>query len=510
MSKTQVCPECRNRIPADAPDGLCPTCLFGAAVIESRATFTDGAGQTTEVRATDPGTSLSEKDLTVQAAPVDLDQFKRSVLELGLVSAVEFERFVAGGARGRAGPVAGARGRGQADPVPGRGALAGKGARAGDRQLFHSGQAGAGGMGVVFKARHRRLGRVVALKILPPSLARGKELLLRFRREVDVAARLSHPNIVSLLDANEDRGVQFMTMEYIQGNDLDRLVRDGGVLPVEQALDCVIQAARGLEAAHAQGIVHRDIKPANLMLDDSGVVRVLDLGLARLVEAANPFGDTASGPLTQSGMYMGTVDFMAPEQGLDSRRVDHRADIYSLGCTLCYLLTGRAPFDGANVLARLVAHQERPPGPLPAARPNVPKAIDAVYQKMMAKKPTDRPASMTEVVKLLEACRSSSVESDAVRSGLKTFAESVISKRPAPRKAIHDPAVLKEEELIVLSLGPEPKREDLLFEYREPTRPASPIAANRVSESPPLLERQAAVTAQPANQSRMPVVALGR
>ena len=150
-----------------------------------------------------------------------------------------------------------------------------------------------------------------------------------------------------------------MTMEYIEGNDLDRLVRGRGTLPFEQALDCAIQAARGLEAAHAQGIVHRDIKPGNLMLDGSGVVRVLDLGLARLVEAANPFGETAPLPLTRSGTYMGTIDFMAPEQGIDSKRVDHRADIYSLACTLCYLLTARVPFDGATVLARLMAHQDR-------------------------------------------------------------------------------------------------------------------------------------------------------
>ena len=120
-----------------------------------------------------------------------------------------------------------------------------------------------------------------------------------------------------MLDADEDRGVQFMTMEYIEGNDLDRLVRDGGALPVDQALDCVIQAARGLEAAHAQGIVHRDIKPGNLMLDRTGQVRVLDLGLARLIEASDPFGETASGPPPKSGTYMGTVDFMAPEQGID-------------------------------------------------------------------------------------------------------------------------------------------------------------------------------------------------
>ena len=305
-------------------------------------------------------------------------------------------------------------------------------------------------MGVVFKARHRRLGRIVALKILPPSLARDTDLLLRFRREVDVAARLSHPNIVSVLDADEDRGVQFMTMEYIEGNDLDRLVRDGGVLPVDQALDCVIQAARGLEAAHAQGIVHRDIKPGNLMLDGSGQVRVLDLGLARLVEASNPFGETASGPLTKSGTYMGTVDFMAPEQGIDSRRVDHRADIYSLGCTLCYLLTGRAPFDGATVLARLMAHQDRAPASLLAARPDVPRAIDAVYQKMMAKKPADRPASMSEVVALLEACRSSAGKADEARSGLKTFAESVVMKRGSPRVTVRE-SVFGRDEPPVLS-----------------------------------------------------------
>ena len=158
-----------------------------------------------------------------------------------------------------------------------------------------------------------------------------------------------------------------------------------------QAIDCLIQAARGLEAAHAQGIVHRDIKPANLMLDTAGTVRVLDLGLARMVDAANPFGKTAGGRLTESGMYMGTIDYMAPEQAEDSQRVDHRADIYSLGCTLYYLLTGREPFDGETVLKRLMAHMERPAPSLRAGRPEVPAKLEAVYQKMMAKRPEDRP-----------------------------------------------------------------------------------------------------------------------
>ncbi len=207
---------------------------------------------------------------------------------------------------------------------------------------------GQGGMGMVFKARHRRLGRVGALKILPPSFARDRSAVLRFRREVEAAGRLKHPNVVAALDADEDRGVHFLVMDYVEGKDLDHIVRERGPLPVGQAVDCLIQAARGLEAAHAAGIVHRDIKPGNLMLDQAGAVRVLDLGLARIADAANPFNKTAARRLTESGMYMGTIDFMAPEQAEDSHRVDHRADIYSLGCTLFYLLTGREPFPGEN------------------------------------------------------------------------------------------------------------------------------------------------------------------
>jgi eukaryotic-like serine/threonine-protein kinase len=504
MSKSHVCPECGNGMPADAPDGLCPKCLLGAAVFESQASFTNGIGQATEDRPTDFRPSPLEQETSAPAAPVELAQFKRAVLELGLIPAVEFERFISGALGGVQGLARALVVAGKLTSYQAAALVQGKARGLVIGNYFILDKLGAGGMGVVFKARHRRLGRIVALKILPPSLARGKDLLLRFRREVDVAARLSHPNIVSVLDANEDRGVQFMTMEFIQGNDLDRLVRDGGALPVDQALDCVIQAARGLEAAHSQGIVHRDIKPGNLMVDEAGIVRVLDLGLARLVEAANPFGETTPGPLTQSGTYMGTVDFMAPEQGVDSRRVDHRADIYSLGCTLCYLLTGRAPFDGSNVLARLVAHQERPPASLCAVRPNVPKSIDAVYQKMMAKKPADRPTSMTEVITLLETCRSPSAPAEEVRSGLKTFAQSVILKRATPRATMSDSPVFKGDEHIVLSLGPQPKREDILFDHQEPNRPSAPAA----SEPSPLPLRRAPNQPRPSQKSRAPALTL--
>ena len=239
---------------------------------------------------------------------------------------------------------------------------------------------GQGGMGVVFKARHRRLG---ARRALSRSFRRRSPATSRpscgFAARSRPPGGSSIPTSWPLLDADEDRGVHFLVMDYVEGRDLDRVVRDRGPMPVVQAIDCLIQAARGLEAAHAQGIIHRDIKPGNLMLDAAGTVRVLDLGLARIVDAANPFGKAAGGRLTESGMYMGTVDYMAPEQAEDSHRADHRADIYSLGCTLYYLLTGREPFEGETVLKRLMAHMEQPAPSLRAKRPEVPAKLEAVY-----------------------------------------------------------------------------------------------------------------------------------
>ncbi len=366
----------------------------------------------------------------------DLSEFKLAVLSIKLLEADELERIARtvpddvpslGRALVRAGKLtpfqANALARGKA-----RGLVIGN--------YFVLDKLGAGGMGVVFKARHRRLGRVVALKILPPAFARDPDLLSRFRREVDVAASLSHPNIVAILDADEDRGIHFMTMEYIEGSDLDRLVVDRGALAVDLALDCVIQAARGLEAAHARGIVHRDIKPGNLMLDRSGLVRVLDLGLARTFGTPDPLAETTPRSLTQSGTCVGTVDFMAPEQGLDSRRVDHRADIYSLGCTLCYLMTGRPPFKGENLVVKLMAHQNVDAESLRLARPDIPAAIDAAFLAMMSKKPEDRPATMSQVITLLEACRTRPGEADEARTGLKSIAASAMREAHPPTGAV--------------------------------------------------------------------------
>lgn len=259
---------------------------------------------------------------------------------------------------------------------------------------------GQGGMGMVLKARHRRMDRLVALKVLSPTVVKTPDLLARFQREVKAAARLEHQNIVIAFDADEANGTHFFVMQYIEGTDLSVLVKTTGPLPVDQAVDCVLQAARGLEFAHRHGVIHRDIKPANLLLDHHGTVKILDLGLARIE------GETGTNAeLTSTGTVMGTVDYMAPEQALSTRNADARSDIYSLGITLWYLLTARPLYEGDSLMARLMAHANNPIPPLRAVHEQVPAALDAAYQKMVAKKPADRFQSMGEVIAVLSACQ---------------------------------------------------------------------------------------------------------
>jgi len=366
----------------------------------------------------------------------DLAEFQRSLVDVGLIDAEALKAFAADSSAGVLGLArvlvkAGRLTAYQAAAVyqrKSRGLLIGN--------YLILGKLGSGGMGMVFKAR-RPLGPVVALKILPPSFSRDRTAVMRFKREFEAAGRLKHPNLVAALEAAEDRGVNFLVMEFVDGHNLDQFVRERGAMPVLQALDCLIQAARGLEAAHAQGIVHRDVKPSNLMLDVAGTVRVLDLGLARVVEAANPLGRTVASRLTESGMYMGSVDYTAPEQAEDSRQADHRADIYSLGCTLYYLLAGREPFVAKTVLKRLFAHQEHAAPSLRAARPEVLPALEAAYQKMMAKLPDDRPGTMTEVISLLERCKAAAKEAQLSASGIAKARPNlmVFDNRPAKRDA---------------------------------------------------------------------------
>jgi hypothetical protein len=263
---------------------------------------------------------------------------------------------------------------------------------------------GRGGMGLVFKARHRRMKRIVALKVLPPSYARNVGAVNRFQREVEAVARLGHPNIVAALDAGEYGGLHYLVMEFVDGRDLACLVAQRGPLPVDQAINCVIQAARGLEAAHAKGIYHRDIKPSNLMLDSGGRVKVLDLGLARFESTADLLGSATADPaLTRPGDLMGTVGFMSPEQAYNAQDADHRSDLYSLGCTLYFLLTGTPPFTGATTMACLLAHREHPIPALGDARPEAPRRLDRTLRRMLAKVPEDRYPTADALIAALEA-----------------------------------------------------------------------------------------------------------
>ena len=266
---------------------------------------------------------------------------------------------------------------------------------------------GAGGMGTVYKARHRRMKRIVAIKVLSRAAGQNEAFLQRFQREVEVVARLSHPNIVLAHDADESELGHFLVMEFVDGCDLATAVQVNGPLPISEVVACILQAARAMDYAHSQGIIHRDIKPANLLRDVNGVVKVADLGLARFNSTFDRSTEETSA-LTQAGAIMGTVDYMAPEQALGLADVGHRVDIYSLGCTLYFLLMGRPPYQGPTLMATLMQHREGAIPSMRQLRAEVPSTLDRIFQQMVAKKPNDRFATMGEVVGAIEVLTLSS------------------------------------------------------------------------------------------------------
>lgn len=249
---------------------------------------------------------------------------------------------------------------------------------------------GEGGMGRVFRARDVRLGRDVALKVIRKEKLTKPIVLQRFQQEIQAASMLNHPNVVMVFDADEIRGIHFYAMEYVEGVDLTKLVRERGPLPLPQGCEYIRQAALGLQHAFERGLVHRDVKPSNLLVTPRGQVKVLDLGLAMLKQA--PGLEDAS-RVTQEGLVLGTPDFLAPEQAQNPMSVDIRADVYGLGTTLYYLLTGKVPFEGPSPTDKLLQHITAPPPSLCTTRPDAPPQLDAVIQWMMAKKPEDRPQS---------------------------------------------------------------------------------------------------------------------
>ncbi len=255
---------------------------------------------------------------------------------------------------------------------------------------------GQGGMGTVFLVRQKHMGRLEAMKVVQPHLIDRPDMVERFLREIRAAGSLEHSNIITVYAAmRTTHGVVF-TMKYIEGEDLRKIVEDRGPLPVRLACHYALQAASGLQHAHERGFVHRDIKPANLMLDGNGLVQILDFGLAKAMLEHESATD-----LTLPAQTLGTPQFMAPEQSRDARKADIRADVYSLGCTLYYLLSGAPPFAGSTRSELEEAHRSLEAQPLDLVRADVPDGLAKLVAKMMAKDPADRYQSPAEVVAAL-------------------------------------------------------------------------------------------------------------
>ncbi|HET8644765.1 MAG TPA: protein kinase, partial [Vicinamibacteria bacterium] len=259
---------------------------------------------------------------------------------------------------------------------------------------------GSGGMGEVYRARDERLGREVAVKVLPRDLAADPGRRRRFEQEARAASALNHPNIVAVYDARCDDEVPFMVTELLHGQALDAWLQQGP-LPVRKALDCALQAARGLSAAHERGIVHRDLKPANLFLTSEGQLKILDFGIAKLSPALEGAATGRREPATTSGVVLGTVGYMSPEQ-VRGARVDFRSDQFSLGCVLYELLAGEPPFLRPSAAQTMAAVLQDEPPPLAEVNPRVPLPVAWVAERCLAKDPDERYGSTRDLARDLE------------------------------------------------------------------------------------------------------------
>ena len=249
---------------------------------------------------------------------------------------------------------------------------------------------GAGARGTVYKAQHAAMNRIVALKVMSKQLVENQDAVARFKREVQLAAALNHPNIISAYDAANAGQTHFMVMEYVDGRELNQWLKEYGPLPIQWACEVIRQAALGLQHAHERGMVHRDIKPGNILvagadLNERPLVKILDMGFARALST-----DDEKLRLTQPWQVFGTPDYMSPEQAESTRNADIRADIFSLGVTLYKLLTAELPFGGSTPLQKLMARANNDAPPVRGKRPDVPAALEAVVAKSMARAPDDR------------------------------------------------------------------------------------------------------------------------
>ncbi|WP_298868785.1 bifunctional serine/threonine-protein kinase/formylglycine-generating enzyme family protein, partial [uncultured Gimesia sp.] len=295
---------------------------------------------------------------------------------------------------------------------------------------------GSGGMGTVYKAIHQRMKRIVALKVIRSDLNHVPDRLKRFEREVQTAARLSHPNVVTAYDAGEDQGIHYLICEYIDGESLTQLVRESGPLDFSDALNCILQVAHGLEYAHGRGVIHRDIKPANILVDDQGDLKILDMGLARLEQSSEDLlADGSQTQLTSSQFFMGTIDYMAPEQARNTRLADHRSDIYSLGCTFYFLLTSKPIYNGETIVERILAHKEQPIPRLSDLDQQIPMEFNSIFEKMLAKDPDDRYDSVPLLIKDLQQFNSEYLQNQTMKLPVKEGE----TKTPAPKNGADIP-----------------------------------------------------------------------
>jgi serine/threonine protein kinase len=290
---------------------------------------------------------------------------------------------------------------------------------------------GTGGMSSVYLAEHVLMQRRVAIKVLPRARVEDTSYLARFHREARAAAALDHRNIVRAFDVDNDGGIHYLVMEYVEGRDLQQIVTHDGPLAYVAAAEYIRQAAEGLAHAHRAGLIHRDVKPANLLVTPKNVVKLLDLGLARFTDE-----DKSSLTVAYDENVLGTADYLAPEQALDSHAVDARADVYGLGCSFYFLLTGHPPFVGGTLPQRLMMHQKQPPPNIRDERPDAPRELVEFCLKMMAKRPEDRYQTADEIA--AELTRWLLAQGQQIQTGSSLSSERLT---PPPMKKPTPPAI---------------------------------------------------------------------
>ncbi len=325
---------------------------------------------------------------------------------------------------------------------------------------------GQGGMGAVYRAQHRLMKRPVALKLINSQLIQHSHAVERFRREVQAAAQLTHPNIVAAYDAEQAGKVHFLAMEFVEGTDLSAVVQHRGPLPFIEACDYVRQAALGLQHAHEKGMVHRDIKPANLLLDSQGKVWVADFGLAQIQsEQTN---------LTRTGDPMGTLRYMSPEQ-VQGMPVDSRSDLYSLGVTMYHLLAGRPPFDSEDPMALAYAHLNETPKPLDRVRgkDDVPEWLVAIVARLTLKDPAKRFQSPTELLDTLRGDTSGTGYSVGTSSATAHLQRAAEEAKKRQRRKFRSRAIAVLGPIAALILGviaAGPQNRDVVANMLRPSR----------------------------------------